>query len=197
MKRLGLILVFFSLAFNSAAQLLTSLPDFIQESSSTIEITADANYGNKGIKDYATTSDVYVHIGCITSLSTSSTDWKYSKFTWGTTAAAAQASYLGNNKWKFTITGGLRTFFGMSNASEKILKIAILFRSGSGAIKLANADGSDMYVPVYEAGNNVRITDPFKQPLYTPAAEPISKTVGQTIAITAKSNTAADLKLYF
>jgi glycosidase len=197
MKRLGLILVFFSLAFSSAAQLLTSVPEFIQESSTTIEITADATYGNKGIKDYATTSDVYVHIGCITSLSTNSTDWKYSKFTWGATTAAAQASYLGNNKWKFTITGGLRTFFGMSNASEKILKIAILFRSGSGSIKLANADGSDMYVPVYEAGNNVRITDPFKQPLYTAAAEPISKTVGQTIAITAKSSTAADLKLYF
>ena len=197
MKRLGLILVFFSLAFSSAAQLLTSLPEFIQESSNTIEITADATYGNKGIKDYATSSDVYVHIGCITSLSTSSSDWKYSKFTWGTTTAAAQASYLGNNKWKFTITGGLRTFFGMSNTSEKILKIAILFRSGSGSIKLANADGSDMYVPVYEAGNNVRITDPFKQPLYTAAAEPISKTVGQTIAITAKSSTAADLKLYF
>lgn len=73
MKRLGLILVFFSLAFSSAAQLLTSVPEFIQESSTTIEITADATYGNKGIKDYATTSDVYVHIGCITSLSTNST----------------------------------------------------------------------------------------------------------------------------
>lgn len=197
MKRLGLILVFFSFAFCSAAQLLTSLPEFILESSNSIEITADANYGNKGIKDYSSTADVYVHIGCITSLSTSSTDWKYSKFTWGATTAAAQASYLGNNKWKFTITGGLRSFFGISNANEKILKIAILFRSGSGSIKLANADGSDMYIPVYEAGNNVRITDPFKQPLYNPAAEPISKTVGQTIAITAKSSTAADLKLYF
>ena len=197
MKRLGLILVFFSFAFCSAAQLLTSLPEFILESSNSIEITADANYGNKGIKDYASTSDVYVHIGCITSLSTSSTDWKYSKFTWGTTAAAAQASYLGNNKWKFTITGGLRSFYGISNANEKILKIAILFRSGSGSLKLANADGSDMYIPVYEAGNNIRITDPFKQPLFTPAAEPISKTVGQTIAITAKSSNAADLKLYF
>ena len=197
MKGLVLILVFFSLAFSSAAQLLTSLPEFIFESSNSIEITADANYGNKGIKDYASTSDVYVHIGCITSLSTSSTDWKYSKFTWGTTAAAAQASYLGNNKWKFTIAGGLRSFFGLSNANEKILKIAILFRSGSGSLKLANADGSDMYVPVYEAANNIRITDPFKQPLYTPIAEPISKTVGQTIAITAKSSNAADLKLYF
>jgi len=157
MKRLGLILVFFSLAFSGAAQLLSSLPEFILESSNSIEITADANYGNKGIKDYASTADVYVHIGCITNLSTSSTDWKYSKFTWGTTAAAAQTSYLGNNKWKFTITGGLRTFFGIRNASEKILKIAILFRSGSGSLKLANADGSDMYVPVYEAGTMLEL----------------------------------------
>jgi 1,4-alpha-glucan branching enzyme len=197
MKRLGLILVFFSLAFSSAAQLLTSVPEFIQESSTTIEITADATKGNAALNNYSPTTDVYVHIGCITNLSTNGGDWKYSKFTWGSTTAAAQASYLGNNKWKYTITGGLRTFFGITNASEKILKIAIIFRTGSGSKQLGNSDNSDMYVPVYESGNYVRITDPFRQSNYTPVIEPITKTVGQTIAITAKSNTASDLKLYF
>ena len=82
------------------AQLLSWAPDFIQENSTTVTITMDASYGNKGLLNYTPTSDVYVHIGAITNLSTSSSDWRYTKFTWGTTNAAAQCNYLGNNKWK-------------------------------------------------------------------------------------------------
>jgi 1,4-alpha-glucan branching enzyme len=183
--------------FYSHAQLLTTTPDFILETSNNIDIVADATKGNAGIKDYANTTDIYVHIGCITSLSTSSSDWKYSKFTWGTTNVLAQCTYLGNNKWKYNITGGLRTYFGITNTAEKILKIAILFRYGNGNTKLTNADGSDMFIPVYDNGNAVRITDPLKQPTYISIPETITKTIGNSVAITAKAAAAADLKLYF
>lgn len=183
--------------FYSHAQLLTTAPDFILETSPSIDIVADATKGNAGIKDYANTTDIYVHIGCITSLSTSSSDWKYSKFTWGTTNVLAQCTYLGNNKWKYTITGGLRTYFGITNTAEKILKIAILFRYGNGNTKLTNADGSDMFLPVYDNGNAVRIADPLKQPTFISIPETITKTIGNSVAITAKAAAAADLKLYF
>ena len=63
-------------------------------------------------------------------MSTSSSDWKYVNSVWGTTNPTYQATYLGSNKWSYTITGGLRTFFGMSNPAETIQKIAILFRNG-------------------------------------------------------------------
>ncbi|MFX8316410.1 hypothetical protein ABTL66_19415, partial [Acinetobacter baumannii] len=88
-------------------------------SSAPIVITCDATKGNQGLKDYTPTSDVYVHIGVITNLSTSQSDWKYvpAFSVWGTTNALAQATYLGNNQWKFTINGGLRTFFGITNSS--------------------------------------------------------------------------------
>ena len=183
--------------FYSHAQLLSTTPDFILETSNSIDIVADATKGNAGIKDYANTTDIYVHIGCITSLSTSSSDWKYSKFTWGTTNVLAQCTYLGNNKWKYNIAGGLRTYFGITNTAEKILKIAILFRYGNGNTKLTNADGSDMFLPVYDNGNAVRITDPLKQPTYISIPETITKTIGNSVAITAKAAAAADLKLYF
>src|SRR5205085_8395702 len=123
------------------------------------EIIADAAKGNQGLLNHTPVTDVYVHIGVITNLSTSPSNWRYvpAFSTWGTTNAQIQATSLGGNKWKYTIPGNLRTYFGISDPSEKILKIAILFRSGSGAKKLANADGSDMYVPVYEAGLYARI----------------------------------------
>src|SRR5581483_4522633 len=103
-----LLLPLLLLALFSKAQLLTWTPDFIHESSNPVSITMDANYGNKGLLNYTPTSDVYVHIGVITNKSTSSSDWKYVKFAWGTTNASAQCTYLGNNKWKYTISGGLR-----------------------------------------------------------------------------------------
>lgn len=179
------------------AQLLSWTPPFIQESSTPVEIIVDATKGNQGLKDYTPTSDVYVHIGVITSLSTSNTDWKYSKFTWGTIDAAANATYLGNNKWKYTIAGGMRNFFGITNSSETVKKIAILFRNGSGSRVQRNADASDMYVPVYDNALYLRIDEPYRQPLYTPIPEPVSKNVGDQVAINAKSSQAADLKIFF
>ncbi len=196
MKKLLLIPFLLFVVFANA-QLLTWTPDFIQEASTSVPVTVDATYGNKGLLNYG--SSVYVHIGVITNLSTSSSDWKHSKFTWGSTEAAALCTSLGNNKWKFTISGGLRTFFNITDASEKVLKIAILFRSGNGnsSIKQANTDGSDMYIPVYDNGVYTRIDDPFRQPTYIPAPEPINKSIGNVFNITSKSNVAGSLKIYF
>ena len=87
-------------------------------------------------------------------------------------------------------------FFGISDPSEKILKIALLFRNGSGSRVQRNADGSDMYIPVYEAGLNVRITDPISEPKFKPTPELITKSVGDAINITAKASSASDIKLF-
>src|SRR3569623_1437229 len=129
MKKLLLLFTILFFSFQSFSQLLSWTPDFPTESSTPVTITVDANYGNKGLLNY-NPKDVYVHIGVITNLSSSSSDWKYVKTTWVTTDAAAKATSLGNNKWSFTITGGLRSYFGISNSSETIKKIAILFRRG-------------------------------------------------------------------
>ncbi len=195
--KMRLFIACFMLWLNSSAQLLSWSPSFIQETSNTIEITADATKGNQGLKDYTPITDVYVHIGCITTSSTSSSDWKYSKFTWASTNVAANAPQISANKWKYTITGGLRNFFGITNSTEKIVKIAILFRSGSGNNVLRNTDGSDMYIPVYETGLNVRIDNPFKQPTYNPQPEFVNWTIGNTVSITANASEASAMKLYY
>lgn len=197
LMRLFLVVAFCFAASLIQAQLLSWSPDFIKETDGSVQITADASKGNKGLLNYTPTTDVYVHIGVITSNSTNASDWKYSKFTWGSTNVLAQASSLGNNKWSFTINGGLRTFFGLSDPNEKILKIAILFRNGTGSAVLRNEDGSDMFIPVYEAGLKMRITSPFRHPKFDPLPERIVKSVGETVAITAKSSQAAQLRLYF
>src|SRR5689334_5247821 len=199
MTKIVFLLVFTFSNLLSKAQLLSWTPSFPQENdaATNIVITADATKGNQGLLNYSPATDVYVHVGVITNLSANSSDWKYVKFTWGTTNAQAQCANVSANQWQYTITGGLRSYFGITNASEHIQKIAILFRNGSGSQKLANADGSDMFIPVYDNTIvSVRFTDPPIQPLFTPLPEPLTKVVGDNLNLTAVANKTSTMKLY-
>lgn len=198
MKRL-LLFVFSALAAAVAnGQLLSWSPAFIKETDSNIEIIADATKGSKGLENHSPTTDVYVHIGVITNLSTGPSNWKYVlNGNFNTPYPNAQATYLGNNKWKYTIPSNLRTFFGITNPSEHIVKIAILFRSGNGSKKLANTDGSDMYIPVYADALKARLDKPFRQPKYVPEAEAITANAGDAIAVNGVSSQAAKLRILF
>jgi len=197
-KILQLVLLLFTFSL-SRAQLLSWTPSFPVENdpATNVVITVDAAKGNQGLLNYASTNDVYVHIGVITNKSTNQTDWQHSLFTWGTTTAAAHCTFVSANKWQYTIAGGLRTFFGITDATEHVLKIAILFRNGDGSRAQRNADNSDMYVPIYDNSVvAVRFTDPLLQPLYFPQPEPLTKTVGDNISLTAIASKSSTMKLY-
>ena len=186
--------------FYCKAQLLSWSPAFITDTSSSITITCDASQGNQGLYNYATSSDVYVHIGLITSSSTSSSNWLYvpTFSVWGSTNAQIHATYIGNNKWQYTIAGGLRSFFGVTNPNEKIQKIAILFRNGTGSLKQANSDAADMYIPVYAANTLfVRLDAPARQPEYAPILVPLSKSIGDNLVITANASQSSTINLFF
>lgn len=204
MKRFFLVLNILLFANFCHAQLLSWSPEFPVENdpSTNVVIVMDATKGNNGLLNYSPTSEVYVHIGVITNLSTGPTNWRYVR-TFGvadnqvfsTAIPQLQATYNGSNKWQFTISGGLRVYFGITDANEHIQKIAILFRSGNGSQVQRNADGSDMYVPVYDNNLAVRFNVPLMQPLYTPVPEPINKMVGDNISITAVANTSSNMRL--
>ncbi|HEY0750767.1 MAG TPA: hypothetical protein VGD26_06415, partial [Chitinophagaceae bacterium] len=104
MKRILLTVLPLLLVMVVKAQLLTWTPPFPKENdpAQTLVITMDATKGNRDLLNYTPTSDVYVHIGVITNLSTGANNWLYVPFTWATTPTAAQAASLGNNKWTYT-----------------------------------------------------------------------------------------------
>lgn len=189
-----LTIFFLFISFAGVAQLLTWTPEFATQSTSGMVITVDATKGNFGLLNH-NADDVYVHIGVITNLSTGAGDWKHVQTTWGNTDLAAKATSLGNNKWSFTISKTLNEYFQLT-PGETIQKIAILFRSGDGNEKQTNIGGSDMYIPVYTSAAAVRFTQPPMQPLYIPAPETITKSVGDNIQITAIANNASAMKIY-
>ncbi len=192
----SLLFFFFITVFhcNVFGQLLITTPNFPKDNNA-ISITVDCSKGNQGLLNYSNTSDVYVHIGVITNLSATQTDWKYSKFTWGSTDAAARASYLGTNKYQYNISN-IRSFFGVP-AGETILRIAILFRNGTGSQVQRNTDGGDMYIRVYD--NNVAskfLTPPY-EPKYNPVPEPINITAPWTLSPKYVSSQTGNLKLFY
>ncbi|MEO5889213.1 MAG: alpha-amylase family glycosyl hydrolase, partial [Ferruginibacter sp.] len=65
--------------------------------------------------------------------------------------------------------------------------------------KQANADGSDMFIPIYPAGqNHIQFTQPFIVPTFNQSNEAVTATVGQQVPVTATASTAAGtLNLYF
>ncbi|MGZ3838410.1 MAG: alpha-amylase family glycosyl hydrolase [Flavisolibacter sp.] len=200
MKRLLLSCTVMITVMVARAQLLAWTPAFPvqKDSSQTLVITMDASKGNRGLYNYTPTTDVYVHTGVITNFSTSPTDWKHVKFNqnFNQPNPALQASYIGNNQWQFTIAGSLRDYYGLTDPTETIQKIAILFRTGNGSRKQANSDNTDMYLPVYGDSLAVRISQPLSQPKYTVIAEPQSWTLGTSFLVSAQANRASTLKLY-
>jgi glycosidase len=193
MKKLFFLISVFCITISLRSQLLNWTPDFSKDNDN-ITITVDATKGNQALLGFA--GNVFVHVGVITNLSTGPSDWKYVKFTWGAADAAAQATPAGTNKWSYTINN-IRTFFNVP-VGETILKIAILFRSGgcnNDCVVQRNADGSDMYVPVYDNNLATRFNLPLMQPLYNPVPEPINKMVGESISITGVASATSNMRL--
>jgi len=200
MKRI-ITLIALVITVSAKSQLLTwsnSTVPFLTESYPYWQITVNANYGNQALVGY--TGGVYVHMGAITTKSASASDWRYVKTVWGdtTSSTALKAPTAGTNKWAVTQVGStLRTYFGITDTSEHILKIAILFRNGTGTIVQRNSDASDMYVPVYSTALNARIDAPLSQPTYDPLPIPLTVGIGDTLPITANASASATMTLYF
>lgn len=200
MKSFVLAILFtFLYVATGTAQLLTTAPAFPTDNGA-LTITVDCTKGNQGLLNYANTNDVFIHIGVITNLSANNTDWRYSKFTWGvTTEPAAKATWIAANKYQYSI-GNIRSFFNVP-AGETIRRVALLFRNGTGTLVQRVSDPSvdmgNMYITVYDNTLTGKFTAPPMEDRFIPVAEPITKTTGETIAISYTANNTVNLKLFF
>ena len=203
-KNLFTFLILFVGLTSGAQRLLNWTPEFPQENNN-LSFTIDCAKGNQGLFNFegGNSPNVYVHVGVITNLSTGPSDWRYVKFVYGSTNPQANATSLGANKYLYTLKDlannpvNVRTFFAVP-ASETIIKVNVIFRNGAGTLKGVNSDVSDMYIPVYTAGQfNVRLNLPPFEPRYVPYAEPISVSLGGSVNITgvASNNAALTVKL--
>ena len=194
-------------------QLLTWSPQFPTDASN-ISITMNSTQGNRGLYDY--NGVTYMHLGVITNLSTSPSDWRYVTTVWGSGVSPLSpngktptATLLGNNSntWVFSISNP-RTYFKVP-AGETILEIALLYRTTTGDTIQRNADGGDMKIPIYTAGSsNIIFTTPSLLPENYPIQNtPINVGLNTVVPVTAigtsnaggspNTNTGGVMNLYF
>ena len=162
-----LILLFSMILFTSRlfAQVVTSDPQFPVDSD-TVTVYFHAKEGTGGLAGY--TGDVYAHTGVITNLSTSSSDWRYVKTQWGDNTPATKMTRISTDEYKITIKN-IRKYYGVPS-SEKILKMAFVFRSGvqvnGNYLQGKDTGGKDIFVDVYQGGVHVKLLQPSTNPTF-------------------------------
>ncbi|MEO8796174.1 MAG: alpha-amylase family glycosyl hydrolase, partial [Daejeonella sp.] len=190
-SRLLLTISLFLISLNIKAQLISLSPQFPSETSS-ITLTYDASKGSGGLNNY--TGDIYIHTGVITDKSTSASDWKYVKHPWATVFADIKMTSKGNNLYEIVINNP-RTYYGVP-AGEKILKLAMVFRNADGSKEGKNADNSDIYADLYPANTlAVKFTAPVFEPKFNPVVTQITKSVGESLAVSASASANSNLTL--
>ncbi len=165
------------------AQVVTTDPEFPTADASVI-IYFHADLGNKGLQDY--TSDVYAHLGVITNLSEDPSDWRYVKTGWSENTAANKMTRVSANLYSLELTPSICGYFGVPDA-EEIQQMAFVFRNSDGTKTGREADGGDIFAPVYAAGVNLNISSPENNTIFE---------VDENFAINANSSNADSLKIF-
>ena len=174
------------LTFALCAQVVYVEPAFPRVDDN-ITVFFDATQGTGGLANCA--CDVYLHSGVITSKSTSGSDWKYVKTTWG----------VANNAWKLTpvsgkpnlyqITYNIRAFYGVPE-SETVLRLAFVFRNANGSKEGKDTGGSDIFYDVYPE------TFPYTVRFQAPGSSSQVLTLGRTIAVRGVASASGSLQLF-
>lgn len=198
MKQLRLLLavVLLLAGLPLSAQLVSTSPVLLQQSSTGVVLTyhADSPLGNKGLANLSSATDVYAHIGVLTNLSSNTGDWKYVVAPWPEAGNAQTANTPKNrltrvaaNTYTLNIDN-IRTYFGITNASERVTDIAIVFRTADGSRQGKTADGGDIFVPVLADGFQMQME--CDSPLRL-----ISEPVTMTFTVNTTENAAIDLSV--
>lgn len=109
------------------AQVITTNPAVVTESTKNLTITFHADWGNRGMAGLASNVKVYAHTGVITNLSKTNADWRYCTSNWNTPQEKFRMTNAGKNLWTITIPD-IREFYGVP-AGETIEKLTFVFHS--------------------------------------------------------------------
>lgn len=137
-------------AFSVSAQVVTTNPEVITESSKNIVITFHADWGTAGLAGSPSTTEVYAHTGVITDSSESPADWKFSP-DWGDNSPKYKLTNAGTNLWTLTIPS-INEYYGITDSSVKVKELAFVFRNSNGTKEGKAINGNDILVTVFPTG---------------------------------------------
>ncbi len=186
MKKL-LTLLLLSCSFSLVAQVYTE-PAF-PTVDDQVTMYYDAAQGSAGLKDC--NCDVFIHSGVITNLSTSGSDWKHVKMTWGVANPDWQLTPVPGkpNLFSYTFTPNIKGYYNVDPATETIQKLAFVFRNGAGSKEGKGANGTDMYYNIYGANS------PLETLIQYPFGQNQTNKIGDSFDFKGVSSKSASLTL--
>lgn len=181
-------LVFLVFARLLAAQIVWTDPVF-PTPNLPVTIYFDALQGTAGLANC--NCDVYLHTGLITSKSTSPSDWRYVVTSWGVANPAWKMTPLPGqpNRYSYTIGPSIVEYYGVTDPTETIEKLAFVFRNADGSKEGKDVGGADIFYEVYP---NLE----FHISLISPSENVIFATPGQVIPVQGEATEEAHLSLY-
>ena len=180
MKTFYILLTSLLVGVGMNAQILTTLPAFPTQTDE-IQITYNTSSGNGELGGAV---PVYAHTGVITNLSNGPNDWRHVVGNWGTADPNVVMTPLGGGNHRITINPS--TFYDLE-VGETIERLMFVFRNQSGSLVGRNADGSDIYVEIYEPGFNAGIS--------APGVASSIVNANQNVTVTCNASLAADITL--
>lgn len=166
-------------ALSATAQIVTTTPPIVQQSSQGIVLhyNAASPLGNNGLKGLTANAEVYAHIGVITSSSATSSDWKHAP-EWGDNSAKYKLSNAGTDLWDLNI-GDLASYFDLE-PGETVKQIAVVFRTGDKSREGKTAAGGDILIGVEEDGFRMQMGSSLSSRVVTDSERDVTLTVRTT-----------------
>lgn len=146
MKKITLFLIALMClgSLGAKAAMFTASPAPVQESDKDIVITFNAlESGVTALKGLST--DLYAHLGVYTTKSPNA--WAYVVTDWNTNTEANTFKHVADNTYQITLSGDLRSYFGITDATETITSICVIARTADGT-----AQTKDYFIDVYPEG---------------------------------------------
>lgn len=126
----------------------------------TITIFFHAERGNAALSKV--NGDVYIHSGVITQKSATPTSWQHVRGDWGKEIPALRMKKESEQLYSFTFHP--KSFYGLESG-ESILRLAFVFRNGTGSIAAKDAEGKDFYLDYPGADSVKSITEAIMESL--------------------------------
>ena len=176
-----IVAVICAMSTQAFSQVVSYTPNYVTANDS-ITILFNASQGNAAL---AGADSVWIHTGLITDRSASSSDWHYKKRAYAFPDSSVLMTKIATNV--FRIKFKVNSWYGF-NTQEKVRALAMVFRNRPGTQVGKNADGSDIFIPLYNNGFSAKITDPVTS--YVIASQ------NQTIPITVNANQTAFINVF-
>lgn len=186
-KLIVLFLISFTVVSLQAQLVVTDPP--LPIVTNPVTVIFDATLGNAGLSGY--TGDVYAHTGVITEFSTGGSDWKYVMSNWGQNTPETKMTRIGQDLYSLEISPNIQDYYGVP-ASEQILKMAFVFRSGEKVgdkwLEGKTETGGDIFVDVFEAGLSVTFSKP--------SVFPVILALNDELVVEVNANEADSISLF-